>query len=67
MPSDIPTLTHIPSVSFADDVPDASSPAPMLSGLNDEMPDAPAPATLPSDHVCNLMNSRPFAEPPPHW
>jgi hypothetical protein len=39
----------------------------MLSGLNDEMPDAPAPATSPSDHVRDVMNSRPPAEPPPHW
>jgi hypothetical protein len=66
MPSGIPTLTHIPSVSFADGGPKAPLPAPMLSGLNDEMPGAPAPATLPSDHVRNLMNSCPPAETPPH-
>jgi hypothetical protein len=62
MLSDIPTLTHIPSISFADDIPEAPLPAP----INDKMPGAPAPATLPSDHVCNVINSRPPVEPPPH-
>jgi hypothetical protein len=62
MLSDIPTLTHIPSVSFADNV----SKAPMLSGLNDKTPGAPAHAILPSDHVRDVMNSCPPAEPPPH-
>jgi hypothetical protein len=66
MPSDIPMLTHISSVSFADDVPEAPLPAPMLSGLNDKTPGTPAPATSPSDHVHDVMNSRPPAEPPPH-
>jgi hypothetical protein len=64
MPSDIPTLTHIPSISFADDIPEAPLPTPMLSGLNGETPGAPAPATSPSDHVRDVMNSHPPAEPP---
>jgi hypothetical protein len=67
MPSDIPTLTHIPSISFADNVSKAPLPSPTLSGLNDKTPGAPAPATLLSDHVRDVMNSRPPAEPPPHW
>jgi hypothetical protein len=67
MPCDIPTPNYIPSISFADDVPNAPSPTPTLSGLSDKAPDAPAPTTLPSDHVRKVMSSRPPAEPPPHW
>jgi hypothetical protein len=67
MLSEIPMPTHIPSISFANDVPSSSAPATMLSGLNDKAPDAPAPATLPSDHVHNVMNSHPPTEPPPCW